>query len=326
MKFKVLFSSLIFFSCFSYFSSDLPLSISVNSGYRFDQFNYKILSDTQENELVYEEKFKSPQYWQSSIAFSVLKNGFYLSTDFNYAQLLNKKMKLTDTDMDLNEYLFDYIARGYDLDSSFEVGFGANLTPDRVYKFLVMPIVGYSGFWKFYKRKDQTPDPDKVFINGYDINSYSSLSKRKLSQIWYGPYIGGKLIIIPNNLVEFDLSYHFNWMKLKLKFNSDLELFKYDQFNELSTRQIIEKQLNDSVNECYSHLAALKVGFFATNHFKIAFTSKFNYFLSEKEKAILSVETKDIYPTYLLDKKNSVNKVLSRWWNVSGVLDLIFKF
>lgn len=305
----------------------LPVSLGVDlfSGFREDSFSYKLVSDTKEDVLNYREKFHHPKYIQSGICFHLLKNGFYLSSSFGYAPLLTHKMRIIDTDSDHNPYSFDYKTKGYDFGSSGEVGIAANLTPDRIYKFIVIPLGGYRGEWKIYKRRHPKQNPLTIFQNGDELGAYSSVDK-KLRQIWYGPFVGGKIIIVPNDFISFDIAYHFNWMKLKLKFQSLLETKETDKDNHLIYQKIIEKNMDDTLSDSYSHNALLKITFNSSKRVKIALSVIYNYFMSDKEKGIVRIDTKEHYPVNVHSSQNSVIKVFSRWWNISGVFELVFQF
>ena len=326
MKKKYWLLFFVSFQSFLFSAVPLPLSLGLYSGYRTDEFSWKLVTDTDEDVLIFREKYEHPRYIQTGASLTTINNGFYFLANFGYAPLLSHNMHITDTDSDSNEYIFGYKTKGYDLDGAIEIGVAANLTPDRIYKFYVIPLVGYNGFWKTYKRNNPHPGPYVDYQNSEKVNAYSSSSSRKLKQIWYGPYVGGKLYIVPNDVVSFDVSYHFNWMKLKLKFISFLEVFKWDQTDVLTLHEIITKNMNDTVSECYAHYAIAKVTFNTSKRVKLALLGRYNYYMSDKEKAILVTNTNELIPQNQQTKQNTVNKVYSRWWNMAGVIELIFQF
>lgn len=303
-----------------------PVKVDLYGGYRVDEFEFKLFSNTCEQVLIYSEKFKHPQYIQTGASLNVLTNGFYLFADCGYAPLLTNKMKNIDTDADLLQYRFDYNLKGYDLNGALEIGIVANLTPDRLYKFYIIPLVGYDGFWKFYKRNHPRPSPYSISMNNEKNEGFSSLDSKKFSEVWYGPYLGGKLYIEPNCFVCFDLAYHFNWLKLKLKFQSILDALKYQNDAVLSLNEIISKNFDQTVSDGFSHFVFAKATFNTSRHIKVACFIKYNYLMNDKNKATLRVDTKQLFPQNSETISNSLTKVYSRWWNLTGAFELIFDF
>ena len=302
-----------------------PLKLDLYSGYRIDEFESKLLSDTDEEILIYREKYKHPRYIQTGAILCILHHGFYFLSDFGYAPLLNHKMRMTDTDLENSDYFFDYKVKGYDLNGALELGIAANLTPDRLYKFYVIPLVGYAGFWKFYKRTDPHPSPYLDFTNNIEVEGYSSLDARKFKEVWYGPYVGGKLFIVPNNLVSFDLAYHFNWIKLKLRFASLLDTLKSSN-GDLFLHEIISKDFDDTLCDGYSHYAFARVTFNSSKHIKVGLFGRYNYLIADKKKGRVTLIYDRLFPETEQVQFNSVNKVFSRWWNLTGAFELTFQF
>lgn len=317
---------LFFFQSYLFAYQEGPVKVDLYGGYRVDEFECKLLSNTNEQVLVYSERLKHPQYVQTGASLDVLTNGFYLFADFGYAPLLTHKLKNIDTDEDLIQYKFDYKVKGYDLNGALEIGIVANLTPDRLYKFYIIPLVGYDGFWKSYKRKDPHPLPYSKVINNEKVEGFGSLGSKKFSEVWYGPYLGGKLYIEPNDFVSFDLAYHFNWLKLKLKFLSLLETLKYEDDGELAFDEMICKNFDGTISHGYSHFVFAKATFNTSRHIKVACFLRYNYLMNDKNKATVTVETRQLFPQSSEKVSNSLTKVYSRWWNLTGALELIFHF
>ena len=324
---KKIFCSILFFLAHSYLFSyePKPWHLDFYSGYRIDEFECSIFSKADEQVLIYSEKFENPKYIQTGTSFTVLNNGFYLFADIGYAALLTDKMKMMNSDQDRADYYFDYKVRGYDLNGAMEIGITANLSPERLYKLYVIPFVGYNGFWKFYKSDCQTDQYSEI-SNGIRSEGYSLSGHRKFREVWYGPYVGGKLYIEPNHLMNFDLSYHFNWLKLKLKFKSLLEVLKYSEEGDLFLQEFICKDFNDTLSDGYSHQALAKVTFNTSDHVKVGFFARYDYIMCNKKEGNLEIDITNIIPENRSNKYNSPSRVFSRWWNLTGAFELIFQF
>jgi hypothetical protein len=302
-------------------SLPLPLSLEFYSGYREDQFSFKLTSNTEVERLIYREKFDHPRYLVTGISLTTINNGFYFFTDFSYSPLLTHKMHLTDSDLDLKYYTFNHKVKGYDIGTFGELGIAANLTPDRIYQFYIIPLGGYSAYWKAYKRLGINDEIDLQSDSKIEAKSY--LGNRKLKEVWYGPYVGGKIFMVPNDFVSFDLAYHFNWIKLKIKFFSILEIINSNLNDNLIFDEFLTKEIDDTFCHGHSHFAEAKVTFNTSKRIKLALFGRYNYYLLDKEKGILKISHEE---NSMIKEQNSISKLFSRWWSLTGSLELIYQF
>lgn len=271
-----------------------PLTFAIGSGYREDHFKWKISADTTEDLLIYQERYKHPRYLQTNASLRLIERDIYLFGNFAYSFFAKSEMHQKDRDALL--YFFDFKNQGYDLESALEIGLAVNLTPERLEKIILIPLLGYSSFWKIYKRRDPRP---------LEINGVASDLNKRLKQVWFGPYLGANLEIIPSEKIAFDLAYHFSWLKLKHKSTSDLIEDGIDNYKIINSKM-----------DGHSHYALGKIRYVFSKNFTLALVGKYNYFLS-RDKAKVDF----VSQTNALAFKNNF---FSRWWY--GFLGIEFNF
>jgi len=279
-----------------------PLAFEIGSGYREDHLKWLISSDTPDSQLNYKERYKHPRYLQTNASLRVIDRDIYFFGNFAYSFFASSQMHQKDRDIIL--YSFDFKNHGYDLESALELGYAVNLTPDHMEKTILIPLFGYSGFWKILKREDSTPTYEQ---NGAAV---SSVLDKRLKQVWFGPYLGVNLEFIPCDRVIFDLGYHFNWLKLKHKSTSDLQIGLIDNY-----------KIIDAALDAHSHAAFGKITYVFTEKFKLAFMGKYDYFISE-DKTKVNFVTK----AQNIDSDVYKNNFFSRWWYVFLGLEFIFQY
>jgi hypothetical protein len=285
-----------------------PLSLDLGLGYREDHFKWNITSDTLEKVLFYQERYKHPRYLQTNLSLKAIQRDLYFF--YNFAYSFFGKGQMHQKIKDANLYSFDYKNKGRDIETELEVGYAVDLTSGRIEKFILIPLFGYSGFWKSFKREDSHP----TYQNSGLLIS-SNLSKN-LKEVWYGPYLGVNLEFIPSEIVIFNLGYHFNWLKLKHKSTSELV--------ETSNSLVVnDYKIINGFFSGHSDYAFGKITYVCNKNCKIAFLGKFDYFISNKDKANVSFVQKENDASSDLSIKNNF---FARWWYGFLGTEIIFQF
>jgi hypothetical protein len=96
--------------------------------------------------------------------------------------------------------------KGSTFDGVGTFGYSVNLTPDRTYRVLLIPLLGYG-------------------INAEWIH------QAHLNMKWFGPLVGGVFHVQPGGHFEFETSYAYHW--LHLNFFQSAEKIKIDEGNNL---------------------------------------------------------------------------------------------
>jgi hypothetical protein len=160
-----------------------PLRLELLSGYRNDSIHWHVEGDGS----TYSEKYSGVQFWENELALRSIHRDIVFYARGGYSAFGAGTMKQTPSEVQVS-------TSGWALDGVSHFGYAVNLTPDRLYKAMVIPLVGFSGHYEQLHR--------------------SGLPKY-YQQTWYGPYIGGAIRVEPGNGLLFEVGYSYNWFHLR---------------------------------------------------------------------------------------------------------------
>ncbi len=153
-------------------SINQPLRVELFSGYRNDTLHWH--TDSQN------EDYENIQFWQNGLKVRSVQRDIVFNAEGSYSAFGKGTLNQIDV-------------QGYAADGTGHFGYAANLTPDRTYKAIVIPLVGFSGHYE-------------------KLSFYS--------QTLYGPCLGGAIQVEPGNRMVFEVGYAFNWLRLRAKADS----------------------------------------------------------------------------------------------------------
>jgi hypothetical protein len=309
-----------------------PLSFTLKAGYRQNYLSWKSLSDTESELLIYQEKYKKQNMVDLEAELYSIHRDIYFSLEGGFAGLFNSDayQRYDQLDFTADKPRLSFDAKGTDWHVFGLLGIAANLTQGRYYKWIIVPVFGYGGYWTSIKRKATKPeslalsDPSGAGIQSSYINS--KLSDKNLEDNWHGPAIGAHIIVDPGTMVVFDFSYLFNW--LNLHHDSLVELKKQDfSASGLAVETIITQSEKISSSSSYGHIVKAKASCQLSKKFLTSFTAKYQYFVSDKKEHIQKeIETKQVFPSPSTSILRTKDKFIIRWWYLSFVLDLSYRF
>lgn len=142
-----------------------PLRCEVFSGYRNDRIHWHLQEPGDGGALTYGELYRDVQFWENGLVLRVIHRDltFFLrgaygtfgdGTVFQHEPGLSYKPQVA-TD-------------GWSADGSGYFGYAVNLTADRTYKVIVIPLLGYSAHFESLHRKSPTlPGVFRQVWNGF---------------------------------------------------------------------------------------------------------------------------------------------------------------
>ena len=160
-----------------------PLRLECLSGYRNDQIHWHLERDGSS----YTEDYSSIQFWQNLFALRSMHRDIVFYVKGGFGVFGEGTLKQSPSDR-------QFATQGWTLDGVGHFGYAANLTPDRMYKMMVIPLVGFSGHYEKLTR---------------------SKMPKSYQQTWYGPYLGAQIRSEPGNGLIFELGYAYHWLHLR---------------------------------------------------------------------------------------------------------------
>jgi hypothetical protein len=160
-----------------------PLRLELLSGYRSDDIHWHF-----EGKDPYGEDYDNLQFWQNQLALRSIHRDIVFYAKGSYSAFGEKTVSRPALEV--------VTTHGFALDGMTHLGYAVNLTPDRTYNTMIVPLVGFSGHYEKIKR---------------------ATMPKYYEQTFYGPYVGGAIRGDPGNGLHFEVGYAFNWLHLHLK-------------------------------------------------------------------------------------------------------------
>jgi len=156
------------------------------TGYRNDRIHWH-LQDAATNTVTYSELYRDVEFWENGLVFKVIHRDIVFFVRGSYSAF--GKGQLQETQAGIRQPRSH--TTGWAADASGYLSYAVNLTNGRVYKWIFMPLVGYSGYFERLRAPPQN-----------------------LRQSWYGVFLGAGLQIEPGGRLLFNLGYAYHWPHL----------------------------------------------------------------------------------------------------------------
>ena len=190
-----------------------PLRIALYSGYRNDRLHWH-LQQGGTGTLTYSELYRDVQFWENGITLQAIHRdlAFFLQGSygaFGKGSLFERYANLSFTP---TEPRFRFDTNGWAADASGYFSYAVNLTANRTYKVILLPLVGYSAHFEQLRRLNCSPNPFEG--NGFTM---SSSLPGSLHSTWYGFFLGAGFTIEPGNGLFFHGGYSYHWLEERFK-------------------------------------------------------------------------------------------------------------
>lgn len=296
-----------------------PLKVSFYSGYRNDKL-HSHLQEGGTGLTTYSENEKGIEFWQNGIYLKTIHRdfAFYLQGNYSAFGRGNVTQKYKNVSFTGDPLNFSYSTTGFATDAEGLFGYAVNLTPDRTYKTLLIPQVGYSFFFEQLKRKGNT-----TTVSGNDFMMTSSLPGRQ-NVYWYGFFTGGWLYLEPSQLVSLLLGYDYHFLKHSLR--SEIQ----NRVRELSGDDLASEILES--NDLKAHAGAvgqsglLELTYAFSRSFQVGIGGRILYFSTKDASAREEISQTTLFPDPGSSTFQRREKYKMRFASVSGWMNLIYEF
>jgi hypothetical protein len=147
-----------------------PLRCELFSGYRNDRIHWHIQDPGEGGELIYSKLYRDLEYWENGLTLKVIHRDLTFFLKGSYGWLDTR----------------------WCADGAGYFGYAVNLTADRVYKVLLTPFIGYSGY-------------------------FEQLSQFRL--VWNGVFLGAGVTVETGRVIlNAGYSYHFMHNRVRTHF------------------------------------------------------------------------------------------------------------
>lgn len=212
MKLSFLKKTIPFLAAFSLYSSvNEPLKITFFSGYRNDSLHWH-LQEGGTGFLTYSEIYRNLQFWENGIDLDVVHRDFFFNARGSYSTFgkgdLSQNYGRTLFSSATPQFSFD--TQGWATDGEGSLGYTVELTPDRTYRVLFIPWIGYAvNYERIWSHGSKTKEISEGSLGPYQITS--SLPDA-LHMLWYGLFLGGGFQVKPGGPFSFQGGYSYHWL------------------------------------------------------------------------------------------------------------------
>ena len=199
----------LLYSTWLFASVNEPLRLEVFSGYRNDRQHWHLQEPGSGGALTYSELARDLQFWENGISLRLIHRDIVFDMKGSYSAfgrgtVFERYAHLAFTS---EQPRFEFSSHGFAADTSGYVGFAVNLTADRLYKVIFIPLLGFSAHFEQLWRRNGTPS----LFEGGSFTMHSSLP-HKLHQTWYGVFLGGGFQIEPIGRLVLETGYSYHWL------------------------------------------------------------------------------------------------------------------
>lgn len=226
--------------CFA--SVNIPIRWEWLTGYRSDHIHWHIL-DSKNRNLLESERVRDLQFWENALQYRAIYRdlSFFLNAAYGgWGRGLIKQKFYSPVHHP--EILKDSESiKGWAFDGWGSFGYAIDLTADRTYRTILIPMIGF----------------------GTDMEQIHQKSSGADRMIWFGPLFGGIVMIQPGSSFQFEASYSYHRQHFRMTVHKKWE--------------ISEKiKVKDSGN--LSHLGWARMDYLLNCHWRVGLEGQIQYF------------------------------------------------
>ncbi len=298
-----------------------PVTFEIGIGYRQDSLNWKSLTDNPIQVITYQEVYKYPKYLILESSLRKVYHDIYFSLIGGGAAIGSGNVDQNFMLLDFSPYpaKFSKKSSGYDGYLEPIIGYQVDITPDRFNKFIITPTFGYLWIYKYLQNKNA--DPSSIQIsNGSSYLVRSDLTKNFFKERWRGFSLGLDFQIEPGGRFSFEAGYKYNWLKLN---HSSHSSFSVSTNNFLRNVYITEKTASV---DGYAHRGKIKATYLISNNWLSSLKLSYDYYVSNEKDIDKEKTTETFLPNYSIIDSGYLEKFIVRWWFVSAIFSVGYKF
>ncbi len=296
------------------------------SGYRNDRLHWHLQMPGDGSDLTYSERYANVQFWDNELAFRVIHRdlALYLQGGYSAFGRGDLRQRFAYQPYATNQPRLYFPTDGWAANGDGYVGYAVNLTAGRTYKVILMPLVGFSGYYEQLKGKGSETFSSDHAIGATSYSLTTSYPKH-IGQWWWGVYVGGGFRIEPGGRMTFDCGYAYHWLRLSLEshFNETLSLYDGDA---LDTQTEIENKVNAKQGGNLGHTGWADLEYRLNQVWRLGLAAQIRYFVSNVLTVTQHQTTTDLVPSSPAVETSFPQKFKLRWTSISGYLTISREF
>lgn len=304
----------------------LPLAATVNepfrweltSGYRNDTLHWHLLTGGS-GALTTSQIYRDVQFWENGLAIRTIYRDLAFCIRGSYGAFGKGSVaqRYGHLPFAYDEPQFKFQTDGWAADTSGYFGYAVNLTPDRTYKAILIPLLGYSAHFLRLRGKHGSPNPwESAKANGATSYTMSASLPGTLHQTWFGVFLGAGFQIEPGDgiVLSGGYSYHLLNTRFKAQYAYDRSLFNPALSNVTGNSYSFEAKGGGNLGQT----GWAQIDFLIGLLWRIGFGAQLHYFSTELIETTLEEESVQTFPSGSVSSGSIEQKLKVRWTPISG--------
>jgi hypothetical protein len=206
---------------------------------------------------------------------------------------------------------FDFSSDGWASDVGGYFGYAVNLTADRTYKVILIPLLGYSAHFERLKRGG-TPAPYvSSNVVGADFFEMTSSLPSQLHLTWYGFALGGAFQIEPGGRFVLQAGYTYHWLRCRFKSHYENLVSLFDAGPVLVSDATTKTKVKSSAGHNLGHTGWAQIDYLFSRLWRLGLGAQIHYFSTRVVDASVRNDGNGAVSTEL-------EKLKLRWTPISG--------
>lgn len=322
---RTCFFSILVFSLFA--TVNEPFRWEFLSGYRNDRLHWHLQTGGT-GLLTTSQIFRDVQFWENGLVIRTINRDLVLYIRGSYGAfgkggtLFERYANLPFTSEE-PQFIFD--TNGWAADTSGYFGYAVNLTTDRTYKVILIPLLGYSAHFEHLRGNEGRPNPlESSNAIGASAYAMSSSLPASLHLTWFGVFVGGGFQIEPGGRLNCSGGYSYHWLNVRFK-------TEYDNTVALFNPGLTSEQQN------FSHFRTkgsgnlgqtgwAEIDYLISQLLRAGLGAQIHYYSSELLETKLHTQTNDMVPVGGSFSSEISQKLKIRWTSISGWVKISRQF
>lgn len=295
-----------------------PFRWELFTGYRNDRLHWHLQTGGT-GLLTQSEIYRDVQFWENGLSIKTIHRDLVLFVRGSYGAFGKGTLfeRYANLPFASDEPHFRFDTHGWAADTSGYFGYAVNLTTDRTYKVILIPLFGYSAHFEHLKGDDGRPNPfqsnDAIGASSYSMTSSMPGS---LHLTWFGVFVGAGFQIEPGGPLNFSGGYSYHWLsaRFKTEYENTVSLYNSDVVSEQRNSFHFRTKGNGNLGQS----GWGQVDYLISHFWKAGLGAQIHYYSTELLETTLREQTAQVIPEGGVAGSDISQKLKIRWTSISG--------
>ncbi len=238
------------------------------------------------------------RFYQTNLTLRTVQRDIYLLLEGGCAFLGKGKGLFDPEDLSFTSEKTPFLLKteGISYEGKGVFGYSVNLTPDRYYKVVLTPLVGYQALFEKLKRKDPSPSLFAGDLGDTSFTRTLTASSKNLWTKWMGPFLGGNIWIEPGGPFSLKVDYAFHFIQLKQSTFQKEHIKQFAAGGALTSFEEVTLRSSTKKNGGHGHSGGVILSYLFSPSWHFSLEGKTFYFSSHVQPVGIKKESRFFTP------------------------------